>query len=108
MDKQTDYATSQGGTAQYFGVTSLGSLIETDIVAQFVAERHDEYEEFCLQCQEFLTEMEKEISQQRFTYGELEEPDQADLTAIAAYHSPARSVLPIVPVALGPGIARLG
>lgn len=75
LQKLTDYATSQGGTAQYFGVTCLGSQTETDIVTQFVAERHDEYEELSLHCQEFLAEMEKEISQQRFTYGELEESE---------------------------------
>lgn len=75
LEKLADYATNQGGTAQYFGVTSLGNLSGADIVAQFVAERRDEYEEFCLHCREFLIEMEKEISQQRFTYGELEESE---------------------------------
>lgn len=75
LKKLTEYATNQGGTAQYFGVTSLGSLSHTDIVAQFVAERQDEYEELSQHCQEFLAEIEKEIAQKRFTYGELEESE---------------------------------
>lgn len=75
LEKLVDYVTSKRGVAQHFGVTSLGSMTETDIVTQFVAERREEYEELCQHCQEFQVEMEKEISQQRFTYGELEESE---------------------------------
>ena len=75
LQKLTEYAIKQGGAAQYFGVISLGNLSDADIVAQFVAERHDEYEELAEHCREFLTEMGKEIAHERFTYGELEESE---------------------------------
>lgn len=75
LKKLTEYVTDQGGIAQYFSATSLGGLSDTDIVAQFVAERRDEYEELCQHCREFLAEIEKEINQKRFTYGELEESE---------------------------------
>ena len=75
LKKLTEYAINQEGTAHYFSVTSLGSLSETDIVAHFVAERQDEYEELSQHCREFLAEIEKESDQKRFNYGELEESE---------------------------------
>ncbi|MEW5988328.1 MAG: Chromate resistance protein ChrB [Chloroflexota bacterium] len=75
LEKLAGYVTNQGGTVQHFGVTSLGHTTEAEIIKQFVMERQAEYEELGQHCREFQAEMEKEIGQQRFTYGELEESE---------------------------------
>jgi hypothetical protein len=52
-----------------------------DVVSAYNAARDDEYEEVVDKCQDFLAEVQKEITAEHFTYAELEENEE-DLTKL--------------------------
>ena len=65
-----------GASGQIFLVQGLDQAIYEDILARFKADRDQEYDEFLEQCGAFITELEKEILHQKFTFAELEENEQ--------------------------------
>lgn len=68
-----------GGEAVLLEATGLDHVQEERVVQRFNADRNAEYEEFLGKCRDYEAEIAKEITEQHFTYAELEENDQ-DLT----------------------------
>jgi len=73
-----------GGSGLSFTATSVGEATDTVIIERARADRDQEYAEFCERCAEFLHELEKETSQKKFTYAELEE-NEDDLTKLSTW-----------------------
>lgn len=71
-----NYIRERGATSYIFEVASLNQEIEKDILEQIESDRNEEYAEFCERCDALLAEIEKETSQEKFTFAELEETEQ--------------------------------
>jgi hypothetical protein len=63
------------GEAVILAAVALDRLQEEKVVSRFKADRDDAYREFIDKCDDFETEIAKEIEAQHFTYNELEEND---------------------------------
>ncbi len=63
-----------GGSAQLMRSELLAGT--SDLVGLYNTTRDEEYTEIIDKCQDFLAEIEKEISAKHFTYAELEENDE--------------------------------
>jgi hypothetical protein len=63
-----------GGTAILFSAEPLAGGL--DVRTLFNEARNDEYEEILDKCEHFLTEVEKEVAIEHFTFGELEENEE--------------------------------
>jgi len=70
------YVKEQGGSGQILAATALSPAANQEILAQFRADRNQEYTEFREQCQQFIAEIEKETLNRKFTFAELEENEQ--------------------------------
>jgi hypothetical protein len=70
------YVHEQHASGQVFIVQPVSETVRQDILARFRADRDQEYDEFCEQCQTFLAEIEKETTRLKFTFAELEENEQ--------------------------------
>jgi DNA-binding transcriptional regulator PaaX len=57
---------------------------EADIKAQFQAARNDEYEEIVDKCRDFMAEVEKEYTDNHFSFAELEE-NEVDLVKLRTW-----------------------
>jgi hypothetical protein len=64
-----------GGDAVILQSVALDRIQGEKVVARFKAYRDDAYREFIDKCDDFETEIAKEITAQHFTYNELEEND---------------------------------
>ncbi|MDQ6816759.1 MAG: ChrB domain-containing protein [Actinomycetota bacterium] len=58
---------------------------EPDLISTFNAARDDEYEEVLDKCRDFLAGIQKEIDEEHYTYGELEENEE-DLNKLRRWH----------------------
>lgn len=65
---------SMAGKAFLVNVASL--IGENDLVNMFNEARNDEYEEILDKCRDFHAGVEKEVREEHFTYGELEENEE--------------------------------
>ena len=63
---------------------------ESDVRSAFQAARNDEYEEIVDRCQDFLHQVQKEYTDNHFTYAELEENDE-DLTKLRNWYAKVRA-----------------
>ncbi|MGW8225794.1 MAG: Chromate resistance protein ChrB [Anaerolineales bacterium] len=70
------YIQEHGANGFVFEVGALNQSIEDDILEQFRADRDEEYIEFCERCDALLAELERETSQEKFTFAELEETEE--------------------------------
>jgi hypothetical protein len=64
-----------GGEALVLETAGLDQGQEDKVMARFVADRNDQYEEFIDKCGDFEREVAKEVAASHFTYAELEEND---------------------------------
>lgn len=71
---QKQIVDEMGGTAILLTAEALAG--ESEIVGHFNATRNDEYEEIVDRCQDFLSQVEKEIAANHFTFAELEENEE--------------------------------
>jgi vacuolar-type H+-ATPase subunit I/STV1 len=76
MERLLAFVKENGASGQIFLVQGLNQVVQEDILARFEADREQEYDEFLEQCDEFIAEIEKETSNQKFTFAELEENEQ--------------------------------
>ena len=70
------------GTAALLSCEVLAG--EADIMASFQAARDDEYEEIVDKCQDFITSVDKEYTDDHFSYAELEE-NEVDLVKLLTW-----------------------
>lgn len=63
-----------GGTASLLKSSVLAG--GTDVLAAFNASRDDEYEEIIDKCNDFRVQVEKEFTEEHFTFAELEENEE--------------------------------
>lgn len=75
-DELLDYIQEHTANGYIFEVSTLNQSIEDDILEQFRADRDEEYTEFCERCDALLAELERETSQEKFTFAELEETEE--------------------------------
>lgn len=66
-----------GGESLLLEARALNVTEQEKIVERFNAERDEEYREFLEQCAAFLAEIRRETARQNFTFGELEENEEA-------------------------------
>ncbi|MGB3374981.1 MAG: Chromate resistance protein ChrB [Microbacterium sp.] len=83
-------------------VHSSSIVGETDLVALYNAARDDEYEEILDKCQDFHAEIDKEVAEKHFTYGELEENEE-DLKKLRRWHEKVR-VRDVLGASRGPAV----
>lgn len=76
MEALQEYVREHGGSGQIFVVNALNQVVQTDIIEKFQADCRQEYAEFSERCQAFLAEIDKETSQKKFTFAELEENER--------------------------------
>lgn len=76
MERLLAYVKQSGASGQIFLVQSLDQAIQESIFERFNADRDLEYDEFLEHCEAFITELETEIHNQKFTFAELEESEQ--------------------------------
>jgi len=81
LSELTDLIQKQGAGSQVFKVGTLDEAVEKDILLRFHQDRAEEYAELKEQCADFLTELDKEIDRQNFSFAEYEENEQ-DLTKL--------------------------
>jgi hypothetical protein len=74
----------QGGSATVFAAAPLDHGIEARIIEQARADRNREYDEFRDRCAAMLDELDRETSQQKFTFAELEE-NEHDLQKLTSW-----------------------
>jgi DNA-binding transcriptional regulator PaaX len=79
--------TDMAGTAVLLSCDVLAG--QADIEAQFQAARNDEYEEIVDKCNDFLAGLEKEYTENHFSYAELEE-NEVDLVKLRNWLSRVR------------------
>ncbi|WP_415853748.1 Chromate resistance protein ChrB [Sinomonas sp. G460-2] len=77
-----------------FLVNSTSIIGENELVDMFNEARNDEYEEILDKCRDFHAGVEKEVKEEHFTYGELEENEE-DLGKLRGWYEKvkARDVL---------------
>jgi hypothetical protein len=75
LNELLDYVKQQGGMGYVFVVNALDDPMQAALVTQFDDERQAEYEELIAHSQDLQAELEREIVQEKFTYGELEEAE---------------------------------
>jgi hypothetical protein len=75
IETQMAYIKEQGAASYTFEVTSLNSAIEETILAGFRSQSNEEYSEFCERCDALLAELERETTDEKFTFAELEETE---------------------------------
>jgi hypothetical protein len=66
-----------GGTLAVLATQPRDATSGAMLPELFEAARRDEWKEFIADCGKFLDEIEREISKQKFTFGELEEEEQS-------------------------------
>jgi hypothetical protein len=71
--------TGMSGTAVLLSCTALAG--EADVRGAYQAARNDEYEEIVDRCQDFQRQVQKEYTENHFTYAELEE-NEVDLVKL--------------------------
>ncbi len=76
MEELLAYVEKHEGSGQIFEVKALNQAVQTDLIEKFKADRGQEYAEFSERCQAFLAEIDKETSQKKFTFAELEENER--------------------------------
>jgi hypothetical protein len=77
-----------GGMAYLFESTPMAAG-QAQLIEAFNAARDDEYGEIVDRCEDFLLQLEKEYSEDHFTYAELEEND-VDLTKLKGWLNKVR------------------
>ena len=70
---------------------ALDRLQEDKVIARFKADRDDQYRELLGRCQDFETEIAKEIAIQKFTYAELDE-EETDLKKLQTWFEKIRKL----------------
>ncbi len=80
------YVGQHGGTGLLFQAQALDGPIQDHLLAQFRADRAQEYQEFCGQCANLLAELDRETQAAHFNFAELEE-NEADLQKLDAWLS---------------------
>lgn len=73
-----------------FLINSTSIIGETDLVEMFNAARNDEYEEILDKCGDFHAGVEKEVREEHFTYGELEENEE-DLVKLKGWYQKVKA-----------------
>ncbi|HKU11655.1 MAG TPA: Chromate resistance protein ChrB [Sinomonas sp.] len=73
-----------------FLVNSSSIIGETDLVDMFNEARNDEYEEILDKCRDFHAGVEKEVKENHFTYGELEENEE-DLGKLRGWYEKVKA-----------------
>lgn len=63
----------QGGIGYLLTASPLDLAQNEEILERFRADRDQEYREFCERCNDFLAEIKKETTHEKFTFAELEE-----------------------------------
>jgi hypothetical protein len=76
LQELLDYVHEQHASGQVLVARPVSEAVQQDILARFRADRDQEYDEFCEQCQAFVDEIEKETIRLKFTFAELEENEQ--------------------------------
>lgn len=102
-----------GGTVAVYAATPKHEADIAALADAFVAARRDEWLEFLADAKKFDAEIEREISKEKFTFGELEEEEQS-LDRLRRWHRDLlkRNALPLpesslAEVALGKNTASL-
>jgi hypothetical protein len=73
-----------------FLINSTSIIGETDLVQMFNEARNDEYEEILDKCRDFHIGVEKEVKEEHFTYGELEENEE-DLGKLRGWYEKVKA-----------------
>ncbi|MEZ2390144.1 Chromate resistance protein ChrB [bacterium RCC_150] len=73
-----------------FLINSTSIIGETDLVEMFNEARNDEYEEILDKCRDFHAGVEKEVKEEHFTYGELEENEE-DLGKLRGWYEKVKA-----------------
>lgn len=68
-----------------FLISTASIIGEADLEAQYNDARNDEYEEILDKCHDFHAGVDKEVKEQHFTYGELEENEE-DLRKLQGWY----------------------
>ena len=72
-----DLAEKGGGALSVLTASAHGEEDVTVLVEAFAAVRRDEWFEFVADCGKFSDEIDREIANEKFTFGELEEEEQS-------------------------------
>ncbi|MBT8159706.1 MULTISPECIES: Chromate resistance protein ChrB [Arthrobacter] len=73
-----------------FLINSTSIIGETDLVEMFNEARNEEYEEILDKCRDFHAGVEKEVREEHFTYGELEENEE-DLVKLKGWYQKVKA-----------------
>ena len=76
LERLLGYIKENNATGQIFVVQALHKSIEEDIINEFKADRDQEYAELLEHSLNFISEIEREIQEKKFTFAELEESEQ--------------------------------
>jgi hypothetical protein len=76
MKRLQAYVKQNEASSQVFLVQGINQITQEDILSCFENDRDQEYDEFLEQCEFFLSELEKETLDEKFTFAELEENEQ--------------------------------
>ena len=76
MERLQAYVKQNEANSQVFLVQGINQTTQEDIFSRFENDRDQEYDEFLEQCEVFLSELEKETLDEKFTFAELEENEQ--------------------------------
>lgn len=76
IQEMKDYVANQGGTSNTFLSNAFDDETETGILERFIHDRAEEYAELKEQCADFLSELDKEVRRQNFSFAEFEENEQ--------------------------------
>jgi hypothetical protein len=77
LDRAAELCRRGGGTLAVMAVTPRDEESEQLIRSAYVAARLDEWAEFERDCGKYEAEIAKEVTQRKFTFGELEEEEQS-------------------------------
>ena len=76
LERLLGYIKENNATGQIFVVQTLNKSLEEDIISQFKRDRDLEYAELLEHSQGFISEIEREIQEKKFSFAELEESEQ--------------------------------
>ena len=76
LERLLGYIRENNATGQIFMVQTLNKSLEEEIINQFKRDRDLEYDELLEHSQLFISEIEEEINEKKFSFAELEESEQ--------------------------------
>ena len=76
LERLLGYVRQNEAGGLIFQAEGIHPDVQEEILRRFEADRNQEYKEFLEQCREFISELEKETRDEKFTFAELEEAEQ--------------------------------